>query len=392
MRIFHIPSSKSISNRLLIIKYLSQNEELPIDNLSQAEDTSIMKDFIENIKYKITNKFYSDNAGTVSRFIIGLCSIIDREFIIDGSQRLRERPIKPLIDILEKLGVEINFLENNYSLPIRIHGKKDIESGDIEIDTSLSSQFLTSLLLVSPKFKTPTSFILRGKKMSYPYIEMTIRLMQEFGIDLSLEGGIIKVNSGEYKYHRTEVEADWSSASFGYELAYITNKDVFIPSLKPSKLQGDSIAEEYFKEFSLETIYNKDGVIIRPKLELEKPRDIILDIGDSPDLFLPLVIVGGLSQNRLILRNTSTLKLKESNRIESAKINLNKVGIEFIENEDEVIIGNNSGINKNIIIETFEDHRVAMAFGLLKLIESSVEIDNPECVNKSFPNFWQNLE
>lgn len=390
MRRLSVPSSKSINNRLLIIEQLSKNKAGRLINLSTAEDTLLLQRLIGDLNQGNTNRFYCDNAGTVSRFIIGLLSITKGEYIVDGSQRLRQRPMKPLIEALRKLGVGINCLEREGFLPIEICSSGEINGGEIDIDTNLSSQFLTSLLLIAPKFSKTSIFNLSGSNMSLPYIEMSVELIREMGIDIEFKDNKIKVEPGEYNLKDIIIEADWSSASFGYELAYITKEVVFIPNLKPNSIQGDSISKEYFSYFGIETIFNQDGGILIPKQETSI-EDLEFNIGNCPDLFLPLAVCGALSQRRIVFKNTSTLKHKESNRIEAIKYNINNLGFETIEEENSLIICKKRKEIKTKEIKSFDDHRVAMAFGLLKLMDNEISVDNPECVKKSFPEFWENI-
>lgn len=390
MRRFSVPSSKSISNRLLIIEQLSKNKEGRLINLSMAEDTLLMQRLIGELNQGNTNRFYCDNAGTVSRFIIGLLSITKGEYIVDGSQRLRQRPMKPLIETLRKLGVGINCLEREGYLPIEICSSGEIIGGEIEIDTNLSSQFLTSLLLIAPKFSKTSIFNLSGSNISLPYIEMSVELIREMGIDIEFKDNKIRVEPREYNLKDIIIEADWSSASFGYELAYITKEEAFIPNLKPNSIQGDSISKEYFSYFGIETIFNQDGGILIPKQETSI-EDLEFNIGNCPDLFLPLAVCGALSKRRIVFKNTSTLKHKESNRIEAAIFNLNNLGFETIEEEDSLIISKKRKEINTKEINSYNDHRVAMAFGLLKLMDKEISVDNPECVKKSFPDFWENI-
>ena len=391
MKCFRIPSSKSISNRLLIIRHLADANPCLIENLSEADDTIIMQELIESIENKDGRVLFAKNAGTVSRFIISLASVTEGSYIIDGEQRLRERPVSPLIESLRQLGGNIEYLETKGRLPIRVIGNQDIMGGEVIVDTSLSSQFLTSLLLVSPSFQSPTRFRVTGDRMSFPYINMTIELMREYGINIEIKEDIIKVIPGRYRFKKTRVEADWSSASFAYLYSYITNKELFVPDLNKSILQGDSIIKEFGREFGIETIFNENGGILRPSLDSPIAKNITLDMANNPDLFLPLVVLSAISPHKVSFQNLSTLVYKESNRLEASIINMKALGIKFLYKNNELVVYGNNKLNPNSKIISFNDHRVAMSFGQLALIDKSISLDNPNCVDKSFPRFWENI-
>lgn len=392
---FPLPSSKSISNRLLIIKYLSQSNG-EIINISKAVDTLLMNGLLDSLSNNQTRTFFCHNAGTVTRFLIALLSIKKGDWIVDGDKNMRQRPIKPLVDVLIDLGVKINYIEKQDYLPINIIGREILGHKKIRVDTSISSQFISALLLVSPYFKEGISFELEKEIVSKPYIDMTISLMRLFGANISINNDSIRVSPSKYKFSDIEVEADWSSAAFAYELAFFTKEEVFVPNLKKDSLQGDSIAENYFREFGIETIFENHGA--RMKLNINHSQeDLIFDLGSCPDLFLPLALVAAYCAKRVVFNNTKTLRYKECNRIEAAKQNLEALRVDCTEEENRFIINPKAEegikeIKKNVLIKTYDDHRVAMSFGILSKIEPTLKLDNPICTTKSFPNFWEIIE
>ncbi len=397
MQEFLIPSSKSISNRLLIIKHLSKSNA-KINNLSSAEDTLLMQNLISQIENKSKETLYCNNAGTVIRFLISLLSITEGSWKIDGSERMRERPLEPLILALQSLGAEIRFIEKRKSLPIIIEGKK-LSNNPIIIDSKLSSQFASSLLLISPYINGGLEISLKNP-VSMPYINMTISLMKEYGAIVEKNKEKIKVMQGGYRFRETLVEGDWSSACFAYEKLCITKQEnIIIKNLSPNSIQGDRIAKDYFALLGIESQFMDNNLVIsyNPKAVSEL-QTLKFDIKNCPDIFPSLAIAGLFSNKTIIFEGIETLKHKESNRSQAVLEGINALGGKAqMDNknrfivyglEDKAYLENQT---QEINIKTYSDHRIAMAFGVLKTKYERVKIDNTECVSKSFPMFWANL-
>jgi 3-phosphoshikimate 1-carboxyvinyltransferase len=393
MQEFKVPSSKSISNRLLIIKYLSQSKE-NINNISLADDTSLMIKLLLQIEERPNDVFFCHNAGTVTRFLISLLSLKKGNWTIDGDRNMRERPIKPLIDVLKELGAEINYIQENDKLPIKIISKELIGGKTINIDSSLSSQFLSSILLISPYIKQGLEIELNDDIASKPYIDMTISLMRLFGSKIKTQDNKIIISYSPYSFKETFVENDWSSACFAYEkISIIKEGEIFINNLYSNSLQIDSIAKEYFSLLGVETKFKNNGVELSYNNKLiSKEKELEFDIKPSPDIFPSLVIASLFSKKKIIFKGIKSLEYKESNRIQSMLEGLRKIGANVDLKDNKFIINSFSKqVNEDIIIKTYNDHRIAMAFTIASLKIPNIKIDNKDCVSKSFPMFWDNL-
>lgn len=393
MQEFKVPSSKSISNRLLIIKYLSQSKE-KINNLSLADDTSLMKNLLLQIEERPDEIIFCNNAGSVTRFLISLLSLKKGNWTIDGDMNMRERPIKPLIEVLKELGAEINYIQENDKLPIKIISKELIGGKTINIDSSLSSQFLSSILLISPYIKQGLEIELKDEIASKPYIDMTISLMKLFGSKIKIQNNKIKISYSPYSFKETFVENDWSSACFAYEkISILKDGEIFINNLYTNSLQIDSIAKEYFSFLGVETKFKNNGIELSYNHKLiSKEKELEFDIKPSPDIFPPLVIASLFSEKKVIFKGIKSLEYKESNRIQSMLKGLREIGANVELKDNKFIINSFSKqVNEDMIIKTYNDHRIAMAFAIASLKLPNIKIDNKECVSKSFPMFWDNI-
>jgi 3-phosphoshikimate 1-carboxyvinyltransferase len=398
MQEFKVPSSKSISNRLLIIQYLSETKA-KINNLSTAQDTILLQNLLNQIETNPLNTFHCQNAGTVTRFLIGLLALKEGSWEIDGDKRMRERPIKPLLEALQTLGAEITYLSKPHHLPLRIIGGKLKKDKHIEIDTTISSQHLSSLLLISPYIKGIT-LSTNNNSVSQPYIEMTLALMQEHGAKLKQIKNKITILHSPYTFKECQVESDWSSVCFAYEKLCIMQKgELYIKGLMPNSLQADKIAQKYYLSLGIESLFKDNNLIItyNPKA-VSQQKHLVFNIQNNPDIFPCLAVAGLLSGKKISFEGISNLKYKESNRIEAVhngiktlgadvKISQNTFTIEPFNKQNDLLENSN-----HLIIKTYNDHRIAMAFGLLSLKYPQIKVDDNACVNKSFPNFWENIQ
>ncbi len=388
-----LPYSKSISNRLLIMHHLSQNK-IALNHLSQSEDTTLLQNILQNLKKETTTPFHTHNAGTTTRFLIALLSIIEGEWKIEADQRMNHRPILPLLEALKQLGADIEINSETKIFPLTIKGKKLQGNKTIKLSSAQSSQIVSAIAMIAPYCKGGLKIEYPENQTSLSYIEMTLSMMKTYGIDIERQGNIINIKQGEYKIEEETFEADWSSASFFYALVAIekTHK-IFIPQLKENSLQGDKAIEKIFrKSFSVLTSYTKEGAIIEYSPDLEKqPQQI--DFTSTPDLFLPVLIADVCTSSQLSYKGLQTLNLKESQRLDKAIEQLQQFGIKFIENNNVLTLDKTQRHfnNPSKQIKTYQDHRIAMAFSLLAFKYEGINIENPQCVSKSFPNFWQEL-
>jgi len=400
-----IPSSKSISNRLLIIKELT-DKDFNILNISKSDDTKLLNDLLLKIKETSNsgkksnaNELDTKNAGTAMRFLTSFLSIQPGSWILTGNERMKSRPIGVLVEALRSIGSEISYLENTAFPPLLIEGKK-LQGGVIEINAELSSQFISSLLLIAPKLKNGLIIKINGEISSAPYIDMTLKILESFGINISRLENKINIGNQNFLPQNYEVEADWSAASYWYEIVSLSdNAEVFLNGLKKNSIQGDSRLTEIYRYLGVDTNYFDKGILLKKRNKFFK--NIKIDFQDIPDL-APAVIVScaglGIKGKFTGLRN---LKIKESDRIFAIKTELKKIGFqlnETIKNHEWVLkpdSGKKNIINKqlnDIVFETYDDHRIAMAFAPLSILYNSVTISNPDVVEKSYPDFWNHLK
>ncbi len=396
MKEFFVPSSKSVSNRLLVIQNLSQ-AKAKINNLSLAQDTILMKELLSQIENSKNQTLYCHNAGTVVRFLLSLLSIKEGTWIIDGDERMKERPIEPLVSALKALGAQINYLEVEGCLPLKIQGKALKSNNPIKINSNLSSQFASSLLLISPYIKGGLELEI-DNPVSLPYIQMTIALMREYGAKIEEKQNRIKVEQGECTFKETTVEGDWSSACFAYEKICIYPRcKILIRNLNPHSLQADKTAMDYFSLLGVESHFINNNLHLSYNPENISNQDtIIFNIKHCPDIFPSLAVAGFVCNKTIIFEGIENLKHKESNRLNAVLEGLHALGADAeIDNKNRFVIKSNSQTlenpKENIIIKTFNDHRISMAFGMLGVKYDNIKVDDKECVRKSFPQFWQNV-
>ena len=383
-----LPASKSISNRLLIIQALSPRP-FRIDNLSDSNDTRVLKDALASDQDIID----IGHAGTSMRFLTGYYSIRPGEKILTGSDRMKHRPIGELVKALTMLGADIQYLEKEGFPPLRIRGKK-LEGEKVTVNSSISSQFISTLLMIAPVLKHGLELKLEGDAVSPAYIKLTLNLMHLFGIRYEWKGSEIIIPQQIYKPVDMTVEADWSSASYWYEMAAMAeNANLILRGLSQSSLQGDSVLAEIFKSFGVRTKYI-NGVV---KLRNESSGISRFDYNfiDQPDLVQTFGVLCALKGIPFRFDGTVTLRVKETDRINALKKELAKFGISLRSASDGGWIefdGASSIPTGTIKIRTYQDHRMAMAFAPAAMLGCSIGIDNPGVVSKSYPGFWEDLK
>ncbi|MPL91510.1 3-phosphoshikimate 1-carboxyvinyltransferase [bioreactor metagenome] len=397
MKEFLIPSSKSISNRLLVIQQLSQSKA-KINNLSLAQDTILMQELLSQIDNSSNETLYCHNAGTVVRFLLSLLSMKEGTWIIDSDKRMKERPIEDLVDALKEIGAQIDYLEEKGKLPLRIKGQALQNNNPIKINSKLSSQFASSLLLISPYIKGGLELEI-DSPVSFPYIQMTISLMREFGAKVQEKQNRIRVEQGEYIFKETLVEGDWSSACFAFEKLCISNRcKMIIKNLSPNSSQADRIAMDYFSYLGIESQFKDNNLNISYNPQsISKQETLIFNIKDCPDIFPSLAIAGFVSNKTIIFEAVDNLIHKESNRLKAVLEGLQSIGAKAeIDQKNRFVIKANNQTLENpkekIIIKTYNDHRISMAFGMLREKYDNIIVDDYDCVSKSFPFFWLNVE
>ncbi|QIK16759.1 3-phosphoshikimate 1-carboxyvinyltransferase [Blattabacterium sp. DPU] len=389
-----ITGSKSISNRLLILKAIYK-DDIHIENLSNSEDTEILK------KSLISTSAILDihHAGTAMRFLTSYFSIQEgKKIILTGSDRMKERPIFILVEALRKLGSKIDYLEKEGFPPIQILGKK-ILGGKIDMNAKVSSQYISSLMLIASQFQMGLKIYLKGNITSIPYIKMTFDLLTLSGIKVDWKERIIHIypvkNKGKKYFY---VESDWSSASYYYSMAAIAKKShIILRSYNNTSLQGDKeISYIYEKYFGISTVFDKDKnvIILKKKFNFFPYKFIELNLNKTPDLAQTIVVTCAAIGIKCSFKGLETLKIKETDRLQALKNELSKFGVitKITDSCLEITDYYRKKIDKFVRIKTYQDHRMAMAFSIFGLCSNFIQIENPNVVEKSYPNFWKDLK
>ncbi len=388
-----IGGSKSESNRLLILQKLYP--EIEISNCSTAQDTQLLKEALASNAHTID----IHHAGTAMRFLTAyFATQKGREVILTGSQRMKERPISIQVDALLNLGADITYTENEGYPPIKITGQK-ITENKVTINSNVSSQYISGLLLIAPILKNGLNITLEGTKTSFPYLKMTLDLLEELGVRYVMEENTIYVKplkklAGNISF---TVESDWSSASYFYSIVALSPKgtSINLTTFKKQSLQGDAALSEIYKNFGVETKWLENGIKIT-KFEEVKPIDLALDLKDTPDIAQTIVVTCFGLNKACELKGLHTLKIKETDRLEALKTELEKLGATCKTTNDSFTLketpSKQFGDHSNSIsISTYNDHRMAMAFAPLAVLFPIV-IENEDVVEKSYPAFWKDLQ
>ena len=380
-------SSKSESNRLLILKALSNNK-IKIKNLSKANDTVLLNNLIKTDSNSVWD---IEDAGTSMRFLTSYLSIYKEGVTLTGTPRMKKRPIKILVDALNEIGSKITYLENEGYPPIKIEQKVNQIKNSIAIRGDVSSQYISSLLMIAPILGNGLFIDIKEPFYSKPYVDMTLKLMEKFGIKSALEKNQIKINHQKYVGGEYYVESDWSAASYWYSIVCINNQidKLKLLGLRENSFQGDKIISKIMILFGVKTQYEDDGILIKKsKSQLES---IELNFKDCPDLAQTIIVIAAFMKIELKLYGVESLKIKETNRLLAMKSELKKIGCDFLDMDNHWILKKRKNkFPKNFILDTYEDHRMAMAFSPLAS-ELNLKVNNPEVVKKSYPNFWNDL-
>jgi 3-phosphoshikimate 1-carboxyvinyltransferase len=385
-----LPGSKSESNRALIIDSLTGNQ-CSLINLSLSEDTLVMQKSLTSDASVID----TGNAGTVMRFLTAYFAAMSKDKILTGNERMLERPVGPIVDALNELGADITYLNKPGYPPVKINGSVfTIPSNKIRIMGNISSQFVSALLMIAPTLPTGIEIELEGGIASKPYIEMTLQLMRHFGIVSKWEGNFIRVEKQDYIPTQYTIEGDWSCASYWYAMvASADDAGLFLKGLRRKSFQGDAVLEECFKPFGVITEYSDAGAFItKGETDVLKiPR--LIDFTDHPDLAQTMMVLCAAKGLKCKFTGMESLRIKETDRIEAMQRELGKFNVKLVEETKGVfVLEGNFNKNASPIIETYNDHRMAMAFAVLSFYCKEVKIKNPDCVRKSYPGFWKDIE
>ena len=385
-----LPASKSISNRVLVMNALAKSD-IPVENVAKCDDTDAVADALAS-EYHIKN---IGAAGTAMRFLTAYFSMLDgSDIILDGTQRMRQRPIKVLVEALRKCGAHIEYCDKEGYPPIRIKGGKLIASS-IELPGDVSSQYISALLMIAPYMEMGLDIVLKGDIISLPYIDMTILLMRKFGVNVHMKDNVISVPRGIYSPVKFKVESDWSAASYWYELqALMPGSRIVLCGLSEDSVQGDSMVAGYFELFGVKTSYYDGYVVLSSELDFIKPSFVEIDLVNQPDLAQTIIVTACLKDIHFKITGLSTLKIKETDRIEALRSQLAKLG--YIINTGNGYsmswTGERCAEELSLSISTFDDHRMAMAFAPASIFFPGIVIKNIDVVSKSYPDYWNHLQ
>ncbi|NDG52149.1 MAG: 3-phosphoshikimate 1-carboxyvinyltransferase [Flavobacteriia bacterium] len=380
-----LPPSKSISNRALIIQALCQSKPKLL-NLSQSSDTQSLVQALQTTSKTID----IGDAGTSMRFITAYLSMQEGSYILTGSDRMKERPIGHLVEALNSIGADINYLEKDGFPPLAINGKA-IEGGKVDISTSVSSQFVSALLLIAPTLKKGLLLSLKGELLSKPYIKMTLEIMRYFGIQSSWTNNTIQVEPQNYVSKDLKVESDWSALAFILQAMSISKSaQVSISSLSKDSWQGDSYVLNLFEKFGLQYEF-KDEKLYLKKLNKDLNGDYNANLIDTPDLAQAYCCTLSALSKSAKIKGLNNLKLKESHRLKALHMELNKIGQHSRYSEDTIQLELSVLHTPTESFDSHNDHRMAMCLAPFALL-FDIKIKNIEVVNKSYPSYWEDLK
>lgn len=384
----NIGGSKSESNRLLILK--AQFPNISIKNLSESDDTQVLQRGLETSKGTVD----VHHAGAAMRFLTAYFAAKEgSEIILTGSQRMQERPIGVLVNALKSLGADIEYLQNEGFPPLKINGKT-LQKREARIQSDVSSQFISALMLVAPMLPKGIQITLEGKIISKSYIEMTLSLLTQIGVKACFSNNIIDISPLD-KIEDAEivVESDWSSASYFYSLVALSDDlKITLSNFTEESLQGDAVLPTIYRDLGVLTSFNiAEKSISLSKEAIQLPDSLILDLSNTPDLAQTIVVSCFGLGIACKLTGLKTLKIKETDRLSALQTELSKLGAEVQIDESSLQLKKSSQIRPNVIIGTYQDHRMAMAFAPLA-VKTNLSIENAEVVSKSYPNFWKDLK
>jgi 3-phosphoshikimate 1-carboxyvinyltransferase len=382
----NLPSSKSISNRVLIIRSLS-GWNGSIHNLSDATDTLLLNEILTSGRTEINTY----NAGTVMRFLTAVLAAKEGKYLLSGSERMNERPIAPLVEALISIGAEIEYTEKKGYPPIAISGRK-LTGGSVKIKADVSSQFISALLMIAPLMEKGLTIHLTSKPVSMDYILMTIQLMKYFGVEVISEADSFLVKPQKYIPKEISIESDWSSAAYIYALASLKpGSKIKLSGLKPDSIQGDQIIASIMKQFGVFTSFDSNGATIKSRNN--QPQHFKFGFTSYPDLVPVMTVLCVVKKIPFHFSGVGHLRYKESDRLAALRDELTKTGVIIKIGDNEISsVEYRQKTNEKIILDSRNDHRLAMSFALCSCVDKSVQVSGIEVVDKSYPGFWEDLE
>jgi 3-phosphoshikimate 1-carboxyvinyltransferase len=388
-----ITGSKSETNRLLLLQALYPN--ITLENTSNSDDSEVMTKAL-NSPFTTHHSQLVDihHAGTAMRFLTAFFAIQEgKEVLLTGSSRMKERPIKILVEALKQLGASISYEENEGFPPIKITGKK-LTKNRVSLPANVSSQYISALLLIAPKLENGLELTLEGEITSGPYIKMTLALLDEIGVETSFTGNVITVKPElSIGNRQLSIESDWSSASYFYSIVALSalGTEIQLSTYKQNSLQGDSVLAEIYQSFGVMTSFNEDNSITISKTDNQQSAIVSFDLNSSPDIAQTIAVTCFGLGIGCHLTGLHTLKIKETDRLEALKMELSKFGATISVTNNSLTLEPSDVMHSNVTIATYQDHRMAMAFAPLAL-KVPIAIQDAEVVSKSYPTFWKDLK
>ncbi len=400
----NLTGSKSECNRALVIEALS-NGKVKVENISDAADAVTLSEVLSQKSVVLSQKSNDSElktqdlrlvnigpAGTAMRFLTAYFCLQDEEVILTGSERMKQRPIGILVEALRELGAVIEYVENEGYPPIKLKGSLKQLSNKVSIKGNISSQYITALLLIAARLPFGLELHIEGDLTSRPYVEMTLAMLQSAGIQHAWEGNVISIANQEFNPASLHVEPDWSAASYWYAIAALADEaELFLPGLTQYSLQGDSVITEIMANFGITSQFRDGGVHLQKEVKPYARK--IFDLKECPDLAQTIIVVCAALGHEATFTGLETLKIKETDRIKALQNELAKIGVKLTEKGQVYKLDcSEKFIPQRIFINTYDDHRMAMAFAPLALLIPEVEIEDAMVVEKSYPAFWSDLE
>jgi 3-phosphoshikimate 1-carboxyvinyltransferase len=389
----YLTGSKSESNRALVISALSKGK-VAVENLSDAADTvtlhGILQDLVESSGAMQTVDV--GHAGTAMRFLTAYLSTLAGKFELTGSKRMQERPIKLLTEALNTLGANISYKAEHGYPPLLINGGFEQKTKQVSIKGDVSSQYISALLIIAPALKSGLFLHIEGYLTSEPYVRMTLKMLEEAGISHSWRGNVIEIEHQEFRDSTLIVEPDWSAASYWYSIVCLSaTAKISLPHLRENSLQGDSRIGSIMRSLGVTTERTSNGISLSPTA-LTCSEEEILDLQDCPDLAQTIIVCAAAKGLNLKFTGLETLKIKETNRVKALQNELAKIGVQLLE-KDLIYTLDCSKLSfpEQVRFETYDDHRMAMAFAPLSMLIKEVEIEDYQVVEKSYPDYWKDL-
>ncbi len=363
---------------------------IEISNISNSDDAQVMQQGLKISHGEVD----IHHAGTAMRFLTAYFSSQEgKEVVLTGSQRMTERPIKVLVEALQSLGADISYVKNEGYPPIKIKGKT-LEKHKVSLPADISSQYISALLLTAPSLKNGLELELIGKITSVPYIKMTLALLSQAGIENSFEGNtiVVKPKTVVPKMNMV-VESDWSSASYFYSIVALceVGTEITLSAYKKDSLQGDSVLAGIYTQFGVETLFDGHEICLKKNREVAMGSSVTLDLANAPDIAQTIAVTCFGLGMACHLEGLHTLKIKETDRLEALKMELSKLGASIEVTDKSLTLKASNEIRKDVAIDTYNDHRMAMAFAPLAL-KQDLFINDAEVVSKSYPDFWSDLK